>query len=371
MIYYLTYNDLPSGVYRSQVAGVCNYLQEISNQKVKLVALISIRGYVKNRKLIHQMYESTLVLPMYPRPKNWKKNKLLIRLFLRNKKDAVIICRGIFSNCIAREIGKFKAVVFDGRGAYAAEFTEYISETGISERIDVLEEQAVIGSDFRIAVSNALVMHWKNQFNYQLNDHVVIPCTLNESKVVFTEEDISLARAKFGFNEDDVVFIYAGSIADWQSKDLMDEFCAIILNDNQSAHFLFLSQFDVTTFDAFKKFGNRMLQMWVEPLEVSNVLLAGDYGLMIREESVTNSVASPTKFAEYLRAGLKIITSKNIGDFSVNSMDKNLGHIYAGNTMDLPKIPFEEKQRLSAYALNNFTKEKHKKKYQEIIDLAL
>ena len=371
MIYYFTYNDSPSGVYGSQVAGVCDYIQENSNQKVKLIALISIRGFFKNKRLIHELYANALVLPMYPKPKNWRKNKRLIRLFLRGKKDAVIICRGIFSNCIAREIGKFKSVVFDGRGAYAAEFKEYITKTGIADSIENLERQAVMESDFRIAVSHALVAYWQKQFNYQLNDHVIIPCTLNRIKTDFTEADVALARKKHGFGQDDIVYIYAGSIADWQSKDLMDEFCARILSENNCAHCLFLSQYDITSFDAFETYGNRMHQMWVKPSEVSDVLLAGDYGLMLRENSITNSVASPTKYAEYLLAGLKVILSNNIGDFSTNAIEDNTGCIYTKESMVLSTISFSEKQRLSAFAADNFSKEKYKEEYQKVINLGL
>ncbi|MBT6513497.1 MAG: hypothetical protein HOK65_01895 [Crocinitomicaceae bacterium] len=371
MIYYFTYNDLPSGVYRSQVADVCDYIQKNSNQKVKLIALISIRGFLKNRRLIHQLYRNALVLPMYPRPKNWKKNKLLIRLFLWKKKDALIICRGIFSNCIAREIGKFRSVVFDGRGAYAAEFNEYINDSGIADNIEELERQAVLESDFRIAVSHALVAYWQKQFNYQLNDHVVIPCTLHNVKAGFNEADVTFARKKYGFGQEDIVYIYAGSIADWQSKDLMDEFCARVLRDNSCAYFLFLSQFDISSFDAFKIFSNRMVQMWVEPSEVSEVLLAGDYGLMLREESITNSVASPTKYAEYLLAGLKVIMSKNIGDYSAKLIDENLGYIYTKESIGLTAIPFTEKQRLFEFATHNFTKDKFKDQYQKVVDIGL
>ena len=50
---YLTYNDLPSGIYYSQVTDVVNYLNSIqTKEKVRLVAFISIRGFFTNRKKI-------------------------------------------------------------------------------------------------------------------------------------------------------------------------------------------------------------------------------------------------------------------------------------------------------------------------------
>jgi glycosyltransferase involved in cell wall biosynthesis len=38
-------------------------------------------------------------------------------------------------------------------------------------------------------------------------------------------------------------------------------------------------------------------------------------GLLLREDTLTNRVASPVKFAEYLRCGLPVILTPYIGDF--------------------------------------------------------
>src|SRR6266436_1145139 len=86
---YLTYNDQPSGIYNSQVIDVVKYLNSIQNaEKVKLVALISLRSFFKSRKLIKERLPQSTVLPMFPKAALWRWNYLgLLFLFLFTKKQ--------------------------------------------------------------------------------------------------------------------------------------------------------------------------------------------------------------------------------------------------------------------------------------------
>jgi glycosyltransferase involved in cell wall biosynthesis len=59
--------------------------------------------------------------------------------------------------------------------------------------------------------------------------------------------------------------------------------------------------------------------------EVPRYLAAGDIGLLLREPSLVNAVASPVKFAEYLAAGLPVVLTEGIGDYSDLAMRNNLG----------------------------------------------
>jgi hypothetical protein len=317
------------------------------------------------------MYPNAMVLPMFPKHKNWRKNRFLLQLFLTKKNTTTIICRGIFSTHLARTSGSYKAVVFDGRGAYAAEFNEYLGEEHVSDDIAKLENDAIHKSDYRLAVSNALVEHWQMEYNYNSNEHVVVPCTLNESEFDLDVQELNNARGKHGYSSTDVVYIYSGSIAGWQSGEMMDAYCSRVLESNENAHFIFLSKFDVTKFDAFRKFSSRIKQFWVDPEEVRELLLCGDYGVMIRECTITNKVASPTKFAEYLLAGLKVITTPDLGDYSMMVAEENVGLIFTEQnpSLILEKLTFEEKKKLNRFAIDNFTKSVYEREYRKIIGL--
>ena len=69
-----------------------------------------------------------------------------------------------------------------------------------------------------------------------------------------------------------------------------------------------------------------------------------DYGLIIRDESITNQVSSPVKFAEYLYAGLKIIISSNIGDYSKFVLDNDCGFLDNQCKMNLKKVTNRQKK---------------------------
>ena len=69
----------------------------------------------------------------------------------------------------------------------------------------------------------------------------------------------------------------------------------------------------------------RILITFSEYKEIPHFLNAADYGIILRDDIMTNRVASPTKIPEYLLTGLPIIVSRNIGDYSDFISEHNLG----------------------------------------------
>ena len=59
-----------------------------------------------------------------------------------------------------------------------------------------------------------------------------------------------------------------------------------------------------------------------------NVLCAGDYAFLLRDDYVTNNVAYPNKFLEYVSCGLKIIATPYVHDVADQIRKFNLGVIY-------------------------------------------
>jgi glycosyltransferase involved in cell wall biosynthesis len=72
----------------------------------------------------------------------------------------------------------------------------------------------------------------------------------------------------------------------------------------------------------------------VEHDKVLQLLLIGDIGFLLRDESIVNRVASPTKFAEYCLAGLPVITTDFVGDFSAIIKEHDLGWIVDLHNID-------------------------------------
>ena len=326
MILYLTYNDQPSGVYWSQVTDVVNHLNGLGGPRVRLVAFVSGRGYSQARRAIHEHMPSAWVLPMVPKMRFWKWNALMLALVCLVFRPSGIMARGVFATWMAQRMRGLKLarkVCFDGRGAYAAEWEEYrlIDDDALIAQFRPLEKAAVHASDFRLAVSDALVDHWKERYQWTGDAFVVIPCALGTDHAI-VERPLGAARP---YAQDDVVVVYSGSTAGWQSFELLQRILIPLLEEQPRVKVLFLSKEDANNRALQARFPGRVDVRWAKPQEVAGILAACDHGLLVREDTVTNQVASPTKFAEYLAAGMPVIISARIGDFSGMVHHRQLG----------------------------------------------
>jgi hypothetical protein len=371
VIFYLTYNDAYSGIYSSQVIDVVRFLTTELKKPVQLVAFVSLRNYGAEKKKIKSELAGAIVLPMFPGVKRWRQNTFLLKLYCRLKKAEMIIGRSVIATQLALMVKKnssIQKVIYDGRGAIAAEWKEYgvISDAVMLNEISDLEKEAVLESDSRIAVSEKLVEHWQTDFGYSGKSHVVIPCTLNK---VFTETHISeesgkASRSKLGLSENDIVFVYSGSVAGWQSFDLLYSFIAPVLKQ-PDCRIVFLADKDENIARLEQEFPEKVICKKVSAKEVPHYLLAGDYGLLIRENSLTNKVASPVKFAEYLSCGLQVIISEELGDYSGFVTKNGCGSIYTSFSTPV-KTDLNTKLKNQKLAFGHFTKNRFVEEYKTI-----
>lgn len=367
---YLTYNDQPSGIYNSQVIDVVNYVNKIQRtEKVKLLALISFRSFFKNRKLIKHRLPGSTVLPMIPKAGLWRLNYFILFFFVRDKK---VMARGAFAASLAlrlKRTGRVEKVIFDARGAYKAELNEYnvVPDANVKQEISEIEKNVVSQADYRLAVSEALVNYWKKEFGYTSHKHVVIPCTLsNDFKFQFPAE-AELKKIKFdlGFNENDIVIVYSGSSAGWQSFSLVEKILDKILAENFNVKLLWLTDDLNENSEFVKRFRGRIKSAWVKHSEVKKYLLAGDFGLLYRENSVTNQVASPVKFAEYLSCGLNVIISEGVGDFSEFVRKNKCGTV--GSVFTISSVGYTTKTANHNLAMQYLQKENYLIDYLKLL----
>lgn len=373
---YLTFADQPSGVFSSQVIDVCRFLDTSFPVRIRLVAFISFRGFGKNRNIIKKEHPQAWVFPMIPKLSQWSLNSLTLFFICLFSGQKTIIARGVLAANLAlymKRIGLVKTVCYDGRGAIAAEWNEYTvtPDEQLKKIIRTLECKAVLESDFRIAVSSKLIDYWVSQFAYTGDRHVVIPCTLSTgfSPDLPTPDNYRLARTKLGFNPEDLVMVYSGSTAGWQSFHVLENFLTPVMSKDIHLKILFLSKPDESINRLKAKFPGQVIDKWVSHQEVQQVLSACDYGILIREQSITNQVASPTKFAEYLSAGLPVLISDCIGDYSDFVLKNGCGQIVKETVSNhLRPLSLDEKKNLTTLVMNNFTKEAQRSNYKKLID---
>lgn len=80
--------------------------------------------------------------------------------------------------------------------------------------------------------------------------------------------------------------------------------------------------------------------------EVPLYLQEAHAGLLLRREDPVNQVASPTKFGEYLAAGLPVLLTEGIGDFSALVEDEGLGMIVPSTFLDAGEPGEEDLEKL-------------------------
>lgn len=365
---------MPSGIFSSQVIDVVKFLNSDLNGNTKLVSFISLRNFFSNRKKIKLELPDALVLPMFPGFHRWRFNIFLLWIISLIYRPHCIIGRSVLAThlgLLLRKIKTVKTVIYDGRGAIESEWKEYkvVTNDSLLAAIHDLEKLAVLNSDYRIAVSLALVNFWKENFSYNKQDHVVIPCTLNKvfENVAVNPQSIQFSRDQIGLNKDDVLFVYSGSVAGWQSFKLLYNFMKPILKQDLNIKLLFLSAMDSNISKLKDEFREQIICKKVNPKEVPDFLLAADYGLLIREETTTNLVASPVKFAEYLACGLQVIISNKLGDYSMFVTEKNCGELLE-RFVGASRVSLDKKNKNSELALSKFTKNNFIKEYTQVLN---
>lgn len=332
-IHYITYNDTYSGIYQSQVIDVVSYLNSSFDVSVVLVAFVPLRLWKSQKKIIKLELPSAKVFPILGSLKEVERSSLFLKL-IKNKN--VGICRGPLAFMIAQN--NFNKIVYDGRAAVEAEVTEYnVTDSNELDQLFIkAEDIAINNANYFISVSHKLIEYWEGKLNRKIPrlQYSVIPCTLTSHKEVKANNVTSTEKIRV---------VYSGGTGAWQSfekvVDLLDE----LMSKQNNIEALFLTRENEFLSELINKYPSRCARKWLKHDEVFNELSSCDYGILIREDKVTNRVASPVKFAEYLNAGLKVLISPNIGDFSEFTLKHNCGIIVSNEISNLGKPSWEDK----------------------------
>lgn len=177
------------------------------------------------------------------------------------------------------------------------------------------------------SVSNALKNYIETEYQIQGKPFFIIPCGIPQTEV---EVESSLAnrtlfRSKYGLEKNDILFIYSGGVSPWQCiEESVKMFERLKSNTSKRVKLLLLSG-NKAAIERFKS-----EDVFIDSYsgeEVRKVLCAGDFAFMLRQDLVTNNVAYPNKFLEYVSAGLQVISTTAVRDIAEQIMQYKVGHI--------------------------------------------
>lgn len=183
-------------------------------------------------------------------------------------------------------------------------------------------------ADGYFVVSKALQNHIQNKIKGLDNKRFfIIPCGIKETEINKEEslKNRAYYRLKYGLSNDELLFIYSGGVSPWQcieeSVSLFNGYCN---HSSQKCKMLILSG-NLNYISRFKC--ENILTDSYSGDEVRKVLCAGDYAFILRGDFMTNHVAYPNKFLEYVASGMKIIATENVYDVAAQVRKYSVGTI--------------------------------------------
>ena len=187
---------------------------------------------------------------------------------------------------------------------------------------------------------------------------IYIPAIVDTERIFYDEKIIDNARNELNISEDDLCFIYVGSIGAWNSVDeLINQLNSAVNNmriDRKKIHLIVLSK-DSRFIDGLKKLPYRIYTNSVNPNEVNYYLNASDYGLLPGKKITSDSekkvfeVMISSKAEEYLCSGLKVISNDGIKYFQ-NLNQLNIFENHRSDISSSFKNEFSLEKVLSSYA---------------------
>lgn len=199
-----------------------------------------------------------------------------------------------------------------------------------------LEKKYIPKFDAAFAVTEELKKHVSRKYDAGELNYFIVPCS--KRKCDIDEETIRknriFYRKKYKIADDEILFIYSGGYSPWQC---VDESIALFYEFQKrynKCKFLILSGDE----DKIKTNGNINIIKDSVPFDkVDSTICAGDYAFMLREDKVTNNVAFPNKYCEYLASGMKIISSPYLNTISKSIIKHNVG-LVLDNNLDIDRL---------------------------------
>jgi len=341
-IYYITYDGLNNSVFESQVLELLRFL----SSNVGVPTLIAFEKKLKTRRekereeaIASYFNGETIILPKWPLlSKEFLKPPIfaLQRVISRNpskKSGTVMHCRGQLGSYVGLMAKKalFRPdlkVLADVRGLasdellYSAKYAKLKDIVLLPVRYRAMrdiEKLIYSEAEFISCVSTALKNYLISHFKIPTWKIDVVPCSVDTSKFMYNVETREDMRQRLNVSRK-IVFVYCGSTERWQRIDKVIEFFKIANSISGNVHLLLLINGDKRMVNNFLiSSGLNMGNITIISAghdDVPRFLMAGDVGLIIRDDNLLNAVSFPTKFGEYLSSGLFIISTGVVLDIA-------------------------------------------------------
>jgi len=359
-----------SSVFDSQVIALLEALKE-KNIFTKIYLFLGISNQQKVEEIGDRQILSGIELvyfklyPNYPFFNGMIQRSLLgaIKKTAINLENVIFHTRG---ELMAWHLNKIldskltKNIIPDIRGVSVEEIKEF-SELGfIRKTLKIYNYKRAFKNLDKFnqltAVSNSLKKFLIDNYNICSNKIQITPC-LSGPEFQFDPAKRSKIRKELNLRNDDLLVVFSsGGTAKWQNTDILKSLA------EKKIKILNLSKRKIPFKNIINKFVNYS--------EVPYYLNAADVGIIWRDRSIVNKVASPVKFSEYVCCGLPVITNESV-DMIYKYIKKNSSGLILDNLNNLKidsliQLKSKDRRVIADMGLSSFGIEKIIDKYIKI-----
>jgi glycosyltransferase involved in cell wall biosynthesis len=333
-VVFLSYDGISDPLGQSQILPYLFGVSLNKNYKITIVSFEKTKNHLQNKDLILNKLKKnniewiTLKYTKYPPIFStiWDIYKLrrTVRKLKENGVD-LIHCRSYITTLVALGFKKkYKnPFIFDMRGFYADERVDgklwplnNIIYKKIYNYFKRKEKEFLQFSDYTISLTEngkKEILYWNLSNQSKIK---VIPCCTDEN--LFQTKNIKNVRSELGFNKDDFIISYIGSIGTWYMLDEMLDFFNCLQIKKPTAKFFFITKdnpqlilqkakskgIDVSNI----KIQSSSREMMPSYIGVSN------FSIFFILPVFSKKASSPTKMGEIMNLGIPIICNSGVGD---------------------------------------------------------
>jgi glycosyltransferase involved in cell wall biosynthesis len=245
----------------------------------------------------------------------------LVKDFKNENKDGILMPRSLITSLLIYIAGKGNLeIAFDADGMKVEERIDFAgwNKNGIKVKFFKKIEKWVISESKIVLVRSIKAKMFLLDKNPKLRHDKVFKVVNGVDPEIFKPIPATLRndeRAKMGVNENELLVLYAGTIAPQYCLNEM-MFWFDCLSNFKSAKFIILTtqQRVVKESKWFDKLKDRIILKTVSSEEISLFLTCADVALAFRKATFSMQGVAPIKIGEYLLCGLPVIASLGIGD---------------------------------------------------------
>lgn len=258
-----------------------------------------------------------------------------------------------------------KNLIADVRGAGLEQLVEYANLNKLSlffKKIHRKQVDSTLGKIKSISVvSESLKRYVQDKIGF--DSDIQINSCLASDNFIFNQNDRRALRKKLNVKEKEILLVLStGGDNAWQNTKYTIEMLT-----RKNCKILNLSRTNISH--------DKVINQFVAYNEMPKYLCAADAAIIWRNPGVTNKVASPVKFSEYICCGLPVISNDSIDLIAEFIKMHRCGVIYDDlDSIDhdvLDKLKTMDRYDISSLGRNNFGIEKISLQYVEFYEKVL